>query len=129
VHLHSAATEDSVALGRLKPTCQETVVGFRGISNSLPAFAFWRLGKFARLWRKSMNSELKTLVEALERVLSERGGSLDAPAREAFYEQIEKLKRRIDEAGETDFVELSAAALNVLAALLSVVTNVMTFWK
>jgi hypothetical protein len=54
---------------------------------------------------------------------------LDAPAREAFHEQIEKLKRRIDKAGEADFLELSAAALNVLAALLSVVTNVATYWK
>jgi hypothetical protein len=76
-----------------------------------------------------MNTDLKKLVEALERVLAERGGSLDAPAREAFYEQIDKLKRRVDEAGETDYWELSAAALNVLAALLSVVTNVATLWK
>lgn len=104
-------------------------MGFRGISNSLPAFAFWRLGNVARFWRMSMRSDLKKLVEALERVLSERGGLLDAPAREAFYEQIEKLKRRIEEAGETELWELSAAVLSVLAALLSVVTNVMTFWK
>lgn len=76
-----------------------------------------------------MRSDLKKLVEALERVLSERGGSLDAPAREAFYEQIDKLKRRVEEAGETELWEVSAAALNLLAALLSVFTNVMTLWK
>lgn len=76
-----------------------------------------------------MNSDLKKLVLALERVLVERGGSLDAPARDAFHEQIDNLKREVDEADEAKARELGAAALNLLASLLSVVTNVMTFWK
>ena len=76
-----------------------------------------------------MSSDLKKLVEALEKVLHEQNSSLDAPAREAFQEQIDKLKRGVDEADEANARQLSADVLSVLGSLLSVVTNVMTLFK
>ncbi|CAJ0733885.1 hypothetical protein QZN29_19715 [Burkholderia multivorans] len=76
-----------------------------------------------------MSSNLKKLVAELEKVLAERGDSLDAPAREAFQVQIDGLKRGIDEAKAAEISRLTLDALNVLAALLGVVTNVMTLLK
>jgi len=76
-----------------------------------------------------MSSDLKKLVGELERVFAERGGSLDAPARDAFQAQINGLMRAVDEADAAEMSRLRFDALNVLAALLSVITNVMTFLK
>ena len=76
-----------------------------------------------------MSSDLKKLVGELERVLAERGGSLDAPARGDFETQIESLKRAIDEADAAEMRRLSFDALNVAAALLSIITNVMTLLR
>ncbi|MBK8132068.1 MAG: hypothetical protein IPK48_04725 [Gammaproteobacteria bacterium] len=76
-----------------------------------------------------MSYDLKKLVEELERVLIERGGSLDAPARDAFQAQIDSLKRASDEADAAEISRLSIDALNVLAALLGVITNVMTLMR
>ena len=76
-----------------------------------------------------MSSNLKKLVGELELLLVERGDSLDAPAREAFQVQIDNLKREIDEAKTAEISRLTFDALNVLAALLSVITNVMTLLK
>lgn len=76
-----------------------------------------------------MSSDLKKLVGELERVLAERGGSLDAPARDAFQARIDGLKRAVDEVEAAEMGRLSIDALNVLAALLSVITNVMTLLK
>ncbi|MDE2324632.1 MAG: hypothetical protein KGL51_08185 [Betaproteobacteria bacterium] len=76
-----------------------------------------------------MSSDLKKLVGELERVLAERGGSLDAPARDDFETQIESLKRAIDEADVAEMRRLSFDALNVAAALLSIITNVMTLLR
>lgn len=76
-----------------------------------------------------MSSDLKKLVDALEKVFHEQNGSLDAPAREAFQVQIDKLKKGVDEADAEKARQLSADALDVLASLLSVITNVMTLWK
>ncbi|WP_407971008.1 hypothetical protein ACJ51O_00340 [Burkholderia pyrrocinia] len=76
-----------------------------------------------------MSSDLKKLVRELENVLVERGDSLDAPARAAFQAQIGRLKRAADEAKAAEISRLTLDALNVLAALLSVVTNVMTLLK
>lgn len=76
-----------------------------------------------------MSSDLKILVGELARVLAERGGSFDAPAREAFQAQIESLTRAIDEADAAEMYRLRLDALNVLAALLGVITNVMTLLK
>ena len=74
-----------------------------------------------------MSSDLKRLVSELEKVLAERGGSLDAPAHNEFKVQIENLKRAIEEANAAEMRRLSVDALNMLAALLSVITNLMTF--
>ena len=76
-----------------------------------------------------MSSNLKKLVGELEKVLAERGDSLDAPAREAFQVQINSLKRAVDEAKAAEIGRLTLDVLNVLATLLGVVTNVMTLLK
>lgn len=76
-----------------------------------------------------MSYDLKKLVEELERVLIERGGSLDAPARDVFQAQIDCLKRASDEADAAEISRLSIDALNVLAALLGVITNVITLLR
>lgn len=76
-----------------------------------------------------MSSNLKKLVGELEKVLAERGDSLDAPAREAFQVQIDSLKRAVDEAKAAEIGRLTLDVLNVLATLLGVFTNVMTLLK
>ena len=76
-----------------------------------------------------MSSDLKKLVGELERVLAERGGSLDAPAREAFQARIDDLKQAVEEADAVEMRRLSADALELVATLLSVVTNVMTLLR
>lgn len=76
-----------------------------------------------------MSSDLKILVGELEKVLAERGSSLDAPARLVFQIQIENLTRAIDEADAVELYRLRSDALNLFAALLDVITNVMAFWK
>lgn len=76
-----------------------------------------------------MSSELKRLVSELETLLAERGVLLDAPARDAFSTQIESLKRAIDEADAAASRRLMVDAMDLTAAVLSVVTNVMTLLK
>jgi len=76
-----------------------------------------------------MSSDLKRLVLELACLLEERGGSLDAPAREAFKRRIEILTREIDEAEVAEAARLKVESLDLFAALLSVVTNVMTLLK
>lgn len=76
-----------------------------------------------------MSSDLKRLVSELERVLLERGDSLDAPVRHEFEVQIGNLKREVDDAEVAEMSRLRLESLNVLATLLSLVTNVMTLLK
>jgi hypothetical protein len=76
-----------------------------------------------------MPDDLKKLVQELERILAERGGLLDAPARDAFIAEIEGLKRALKEADAARLTRLRIHALELLAALLSVLTNVMTLLK
>lgn len=76
-----------------------------------------------------MSYDLKKLVGELERVLSERGGSLDAPARNMFQAQIDGLKQAIEKEDAAEMSRLRYDALNILATLLSVVTNVMTLLR
>lgn len=76
-----------------------------------------------------MSLDLKKLVGELESVLAERGGSLDAPAREAVQVRIDNLKRAVEKANAAEAAKLRVEALNALATLLSVVTNVMTLLK
>ena len=76
-----------------------------------------------------MSSELKKLVCELETMLAERGDLLDAPARDAFSTQIESLKRAIDEADAAASRRLMVDAMDLTAAVLSVVTNVMMLLK
>lgn len=76
-----------------------------------------------------MSSELKKLVCELETMLAERGDLLDAPARDAFSTQIESLKKAIDEANAGTSRRLMVDVMDLTAAVLSVVTNVMTLLK
>lgn len=76
-----------------------------------------------------MSFDLKQLVEELENVLSQRGSSLDAPAREAIQARIDNLKRAVEEANAAEMWKLRIEALNALASLLSVATNVMTLLR
>jgi len=76
-----------------------------------------------------MSSELKKLVCELETMLAERGDLLDAPARDAFSTQIESLKKAIDEANAATSHRLMVDVMDLTAAVLSVVTNVMTLLK
>jgi hypothetical protein len=75
-----------------------------------------------------MVSRLKTLVTEIEKTL-ERDGSLDAQARNELLSQIEDLKREIDDAEAADAQQLLIKGLNLLATLLSLVTNVTTLLK
>lgn len=75
------------------------------------------------------SSDLKRLVRELEQLLAERGGLLDAPARLEFEERIERLKRAVDQEDATAHRRLAADALEILAALLSVITNMMSLLK
>lgn len=76
-----------------------------------------------------MFSDLKRLVLEFEKILIQRGNSLDAPARDAFVTQINDLIRRVDEAEADEASRIKTDSLNLLAALLSVITNVMSFLK
>lgn len=76
-----------------------------------------------------MSFELKRLVGELEHLLAQRGDLLDAPARDAFSTRIESLKRAIDEADAAASRRLMVEAMNLTAAVLGVVTNVMTLLK
>ncbi|MCB1925833.1 MAG: hypothetical protein KDJ27_19185 [Gammaproteobacteria bacterium] len=76
-----------------------------------------------------MSSDLKKLVDELEVLLIERGGSLDAPARREFEGQIERLRTSIDGADVVRTAWLRKEALQTLASLLSVLTNVITLLK
>lgn len=76
-----------------------------------------------------MSSELKKLVCELETMLAERGDLLDAPAWDAFSTQIESLKKAIDEANAATSRRLMVDVMDLTAAVLSVVTNVMTLLK
>ena len=73
-----------------------------------------------------MSSDLKKLVEELECLLIERGGSLDAPARREFEAHVGRLKESIESEDAKKLAEVRKDALQTMAALLSVVTNVMT---
>lgn len=77
----------------------------------------------------SMFSDLKRLVLEFEKILIQRSNSLDAPARDAFVTQINDLIRRVDEAEADEASRIKTDSLNLLAALLSVITNVMSFLK
>ena len=76
-----------------------------------------------------MSSDLKKLVDELEVLLTERGGSLDAPARREFEAHVERLQKSVDGADANKLAWLRKDALQTMASLLSVLTNVMTLLK
>ena len=76
-----------------------------------------------------MSFELKRLVGELECWLAKRGDLLDAPARDEFEVSIKRLKQAVDEADAESENRLMQDAMNLMAAALSVLTNVMALWK
>jgi hypothetical protein len=71
---------------------------------------------------------LKNLIQELEKLLHKHHGQLDTDVFCEMQFKVDQLKREIDKAG-CDNRRLASDALRLLAALLSVVTNVMTFLK
>jgi hypothetical protein len=76
-----------------------------------------------------MSLKLKRLVSELETQLAQRGDLPDAPARDAFNTQIESLKRAIDEADAEATQRLRVDVMELTAAVLSVITNVIALLK
>ena len=76
-----------------------------------------------------MSSDLKRLVGELGNLLATRGVLLDAPARDEFETWLDRLKKAVDEADAEAADRLRVDALDLFAALLSVLTNVMTLLK
>jgi len=76
-----------------------------------------------------MFDDLKRLVEELERALLERGGSLDAHALNELNARIESLKRAIDFATDAESKRLVAEGFSILAALLSIATNIASLLR
>ena len=74
-------------------------------------------------------SDMKRLVEELEYLLNVRGGSLDAPARDEFRARLDGLNKAIDAAEAAEAHRIGNDLIEFTAALLSVVTNVMTLLK
>lgn len=79
-----------------------------------------------------MSKDLKRLVAEIEETFIARGDLFDAPAQEIFAAKIQALKEAVDQADTKNSAEVSQLrfeALNVLAALLSIITNVMTLLR
>jgi hypothetical protein len=72
---------------------------------------------------------LKNLVQELEELLDQNHGRLDTNVFAAMKLKVDQLKQKIDEADAAQQRQLASEALRLLAALLSIVTNVMTFLK
>lgn len=72
---------------------------------------------------------LKNLVQELEELLDQNHGRLDTNVSVAMKFKVDQLKQKIDEADAAQQRQLASEALRLLAALLSIVTNVMTFLK
>lgn len=74
-------------------------------------------------------SDMKRLVDELESQLDVRGGMLDAPARNEFRARLDDLKQAIDAAEAAEAQRIANDLIEFAAALLSVITNVMTLLK
>lgn len=107
----------------------KTVVGFRGISNLLPALSSGGWALLPGMEKVMKFSDMKKLVAELEYLLGVRGGSLDAPARDEFRARLDGLNKGIDEAEAAEASRIGNDLIELTAALLSVVTNVMTLLK
>ena len=73
--------------------------------------------------------DLKKIVNEIEAILLKQSSCIDARAREGLNSRIEDLKREIDEADAAELIRRNGEALEILATLLSLITNVMTLWK
>jgi hypothetical protein len=76
-----------------------------------------------------MSRDLKKLVAELERVFAQRGSLLDAPAQDEFQARIDDLKKAVEETDAAEMHQLRVDSLNLLAALLSVITNVISLLR
>jgi hypothetical protein len=72
---------------------------------------------------------LKNLVKELEELLHENHGQLNTDVFLDMQFKVDQLKQEVDEAETGKRQQLAFEALRLLAALLSLVTNVMTLLK
>jgi len=72
-----------------------------------------------------MNS-LKDLVQEFEELMRQHHGQLNTEVSAEMQFKVDQLKQKIDEADAAEMRQLAAEALELLATLLSIVTNVMT---
>ncbi len=72
---------------------------------------------------------LKNLVQELDELLDQNRGRLDTNVSVDMKFKVDQLKQKIDEADAAQQRQLASEALRLLAALLSIVTNVMTLLK
>lgn len=76
-----------------------------------------------------MSIELKKLVGELDTLFAKRCELLDAPARDELQASIDSLKKAVEHADAESNRRLMNDAMNLLAAVLSLVTNVMPLLK
>lgn len=72
---------------------------------------------------------LKNLVEELDELLDQHHGRLDTEVFAAMQFKVDRMKQEIDKAGAASQRQIASEALRLLAALLSIVTNVATLLK
>ena len=113
------------AAGAAQPL--SSVAGLAVLSDSFPVFALGR-----QAWclnGETLMRTLKNLVQELEEHLRQNHGRLDTNVSAAMKFKVDQLKQKIDEADAAQQRQLASEALRLLAALLSIMTNVMTFLK
>ena len=69
---------------------------------------------------------LKDLVLEFEELMHQHHGQLNTEVSAEMQFKVDQLKQKIDEADAVEMRQLAAEALELLATLLSIVTNVMT---
>lgn len=69
---------------------------------------------------------LKDLVQEFEELMRQHHGQLNTEVSAEMQFKVDQLKQKIDEADAAEMRQLAAEALELLATLLSIVTNVMT---
>ncbi len=67
---------------------------------------------------------LKDLVQEFEELMRQHHGQLNTEVSAEMQFKVDQLKQKIDEADAAEMRQLAAEALELLATLLSIVTNV-----
>lgn len=69
---------------------------------------------------------LKDMVLEFEELMHQHHGQLNTKVSAEMQFKVDQLKQKIEEADAAEMRQLAAEALELLATLLSIVTNVMT---